>query len=110
MLQNIKNAEIRLPDGVIDRGLILNSPIRFFLQADTEAEYLKQQFQFDEHHLRVVVTHPYRGREYREAVLQDDTGTRVVRLYLTDEEYWRMTSTKEDVDKFNRLRLVRARA
>lgn len=106
MLQNIRNAELRLPDGSIDRGLILNSPIRFFLQADTETEYLREQFQFGEHHLRVVVTHPYRGREYREAVLQDDTGTRVVRLYLTDEEYWRMTSTKEDVDKFNRLRAV----
>lgn len=106
MLQNIRDAEIRLPDGKHDSGLILNSPIRFFLQADTEAEYLKKQFQFDEHHLRVVVTHPYRGREYREAVLQDDTGTRVVRLYLTDEEYWRMTSTKEDVDKFNKLRLA----
>lgn len=106
MLQNIRNAEIRLPNGDIDKGLILNSPIRCFFPADTESEYLKEQFHFEDHHLRAVVTHPYKGREYREAVLQDDTGTRVVRLYLTDEEYWRMTSSKEDVDKFNRLRQV----
>lgn len=104
MLQNIRNAEIGLPDGKVDSGLVLNSPIRFFLQADTEADYLKDQFQFDEHHIRVVVTHPYRGRDYREIVLQDDTGTRVVRLYLVDQEYWRMNSTKEDQEKLMKLR------
>ncbi len=104
LLQNIRDAEVGLPDGSVDRGLILNSPIRFFLQADTEADYLRDQFRFDESHLDAVVRHPYRGKEYREAVLQDDTGTRLVRLYLTDDEYWRMTSTKEDVEKFQALR------
>jgi hypothetical protein len=104
MLQNIRNAEVVLPDGKVDSGLVLNSPIRFFLQADTEADYLKDQFRFDEHHIRVVVTHPYRGRDYREIVLQDDTGTRVVRLYLVDQEYWRMNSTKEDQEKLMKLR------
>lgn len=104
MLQNIRNAEIVLPDGKVDSGLILNCPIRFFLQADTEAEYLKQQFQFGEHHLRVVVTNPYRGSDYREVVIQDDTGTRVTRLYLVDREYWRMNSTKEDQEKLMKLR------
>lgn len=106
MLQNIRNAEIKLQDGSLDRGLILNCPIRFFLPADTEADYLREQFQFDDRQSRAVVTHPYRGREFREAVLQDDTGTRIVRLYLTDREYWRMTSTKEDEDKLRRLRTV----
>jgi hypothetical protein len=104
MLQNVRDAEIRLPGAAPDRGLILNCPIRFLLQADTETDYLREQFQLSEQHLSVVVSSPYRGREYREAVLQDDRGTRVVRLYLTDDEYWRMTSTKEDVDKLNRLR------
>lgn len=104
MLQNIRNAEVVLPDGKVDSGLVLNSPIRFFLQADTEADYLREQFQFGEHHIRVVVTNPYRGRDYREIVLQDDTGTRVVRLYLVDQEYWRMNSTKEDQEKLMKLR------
>ena len=104
MLQNIRNAEVIGSDGKPDSGLILNCPTRFFLQADTESAYLKEQFHFAEQHLHAVVTHPYRGNEYREAVLQDDTGTRVVRLYLTDHEYWRMTSRKEDVEKFNQLR------
>ena len=104
IFQNIKDAEIKLPDGSTDLGLILNSPTRFFLQADTDPEYLASQFQLSDRHLDALVANPYRGKEFRETVLQDDTGTRLLRLYLTDEEYWRMTSTREDVDKYNGLR------
>ncbi len=104
MLQNIRNAEITHADGSLDSGLILNSPTRIFLPADTETEYLKSQFQFSDSHLQAIVTHPYRGREYREAVLQDDLGTRIIRVFLTDEEYWRTTSSKDDQTKFNQLR------
>jgi type IV secretory pathway VirB4 component len=82
-----------------DSGILLNSPIRFFLEQDVDRDYLKKTFALSDNHLRTVVESPYRGKDYREFVLQDDTGTRVVRLYLTPEEYWRVTSTREDNEK-----------
>jgi type IV secretory pathway VirB4 component len=86
-----------------DSGILLNSPIRFFLEQDVDKNYLKERFGLSDSHLRVLVDQPYRGKEYREFVLQDDTGTRVVRLYLTPKEYWRVTSTREDNDKLQAL-------
>jgi conjugal transfer ATP-binding protein TraC len=101
--QNIRNFEINI-DGQIDRGLILNSPIRFFFQADTEADYLMNQFNFNERQIDSVVKNPYSGKDYREAVLQDDTGSRMIRLALTQAEYWRMSSSKEDSEKLEKLK------
>jgi type IV secretory pathway VirB4 component len=102
--QNIRNFEIPRGQGRTDSGIILNSPTRFFLEQDVERAFLKEHFGLNDEELSVVVDSPYRGKDYREFVLQDDTGTRIVRLKLSPEEYWRVTSTRSDNDKLSRLR------
>ena len=100
--QKVQNFELPSPTGK-DSGIILNSPIRFFLEQDTERDYLKNTFRLSDSHLEHIVDSPYRGKDYREFVLQDDTGTRVVRLVLSTGEYWCVTSTREDNDKITAL-------
>lgn len=101
--QKTDNFVIDNGNGRQDSGIILNSPIRFFLEQDVDRDYLQDTFGLNNHHLRAVIDQPYRGKDYREFVLQDDTGTRLVRLYLTPREYWRVTSTREDNDKLVQL-------
>lgn len=102
--QKIQNFDLDMGFGRRDSGLILNSPIRFFLEQDTERDYLEATFGLGPRFTSRITENPYRGKEYREAVLQDDTGTRVVRLALSPEEYWRVTSTREDNEKLENLR------
>lgn len=102
--QKIQNFDLDLGFGKRDSGLILNSPIRFFLEQDTEREYLESMFGLGPRFTNRITENPYRGKEYREAVLQDDVGTRIVRLALSPEEYWRVTSTREDNEKLGHLR------
>ena len=105
--QNMKNFELPGKNGERDLGIILNSPIRFLLQADHEPKYLKEQFGLCDEHISILTENPYRGREYREVILQDDTGTRALRVYLTPSEYWRCTSDSEDNQKlFGLMRAV----
>ncbi len=105
--QNMRNFELPGKNGERDLGIILNSPIRFLLQADHEPKYLKEQFGLCDEHISILTENPYRGREYREVILQDDTGTRALRVYLTPSEYWRCTSDSEDNQKlFGLMRAV----
>ena len=46
---------------------------------------------------------PYKGKKYREFVLQDDLGTRVCKLALTAEEYLRVSTSTQDNDKISNL-------
>jgi len=101
--QKTNNFDLDSGSGRVDSGIILNSPIRFLLEQDVERDYLRDTFGLHDQHLRAIVDQPYRGKDYREFVLQDDTGTRLVRLYLTPREYWRVTSTREDNDKLIQL-------
>jgi hypothetical protein len=97
--QNTRNFDLPTSGERVDSGIILNSPIRFIFEQDVEREYLKSTFSLSDHQLQTIIDSPYRGSSYREFVLQDDTGTRLVRLYLTPQKYWKVSSTREDNDK-----------
>lgn len=101
--QNIRDFEIK-KEGHIDLGIILNSPIRIFFPTTLEEEYLRDQFNLSERQINALVRNPYSGKDYREAILQDDLGTRLVRLRLTKQEYWRITSSKEDHEHYQRIK------
>lgn len=101
--QNIKNLEIRAANGELDRGLFINSPIRFLLQADYDESYLLNTLNLHPYHVDILTKHAHRGSEFREVVLQDDEGTRVLRVYLTEHEYWSTTSSNKDNQKIREL-------
>lgn len=102
--QKVQNFDLPTANGKTNSGILLNSPIRFLFEQDVEEPYLQSTFHLEESHLFAITRHPYRGKEFRQCVLQDDTGTRIVRLYLSPSEYWTVTSTKEDNDKIRALK------
>lgn len=90
-------------DQIAGGGLILNSPIRFFLSGDIDEDYLKTRFKLDPHHIGLI-TQGHIGRDYRECVLSDDTGTRGLKLKLTQTEGILLSSRKEDRDQYEGLK------
>lgn len=62
LAQDIQNFQLHRPDGSVDNGIILNSPIRFFFEPKTGAEYLRDEFQMNDREIESLVTNPYRGR------------------------------------------------
>jgi hypothetical protein len=101
--QNIEDFVLQR-NGKTDRGLILNSPIRVFFESQAGEKFFKDEFGFTEVDTSVIRNHAYRGSDFRQFILQDDLGKRVCRLYLTPREYWEMTSSRQDLDHFERMK------
>lgn len=102
--QNVANFQIVKEDGSHDQGIFLNSPIRFFFKAETSQEYLKNTFQIESELIQSLYEPNRSSMNYRQAIMQDETGTRMVRIYLTPEEYWRITTSSDDMNKLYALR------
>jgi len=84
--------------GGTDAGILINSPIRLFYQIDDEIEVFRERFgltreQCDE------IQNLERTDRYREVFLQDELGGRVLRVAVTPEEYWGVTSSRSDNEK-----------
>ncbi len=103
MIQNIQDFFIHR-DGQIDRGILVNSPTKVFFKNSMPVEFLKSEFNFTKREVQALVHEPYLGNDYREAVVMDDLGKRIVRLYLNPKELWRVTSTKAHTLKYEKLR------
>jgi hypothetical protein len=101
--QNINDFILKI-NGKEDLGLILNSPIRVFYETVADPEFLKRVFGLNEREIEIIRNNPYRGKDFRQFILQDDTGTRLMRLFLTKKEYLGMTSSRSEVDKINSIR------
>jgi type IV secretory pathway VirB4 component len=104
MAQNVRDFDIQRSEGDLDHGIILNSPSRIFFETHLPEDYLRSEFQLGNEEIDTILKNPYRGNDYRKAVLQDDIGTRVIRLYLTPQELWRVTSKREHTLKYEKLR------
>jgi len=101
--QSTKDFELKHESNESDCGIIQNSPIRFLFQIDgKEKEFADKLglFESDLVKIRSLVKAP----TFRDVLLQDDLGTRVLRIFLTTKEYWLTTTSKKDRDKLNKLR------
>ncbi len=101
--QNIEDFVLKR-DGQLDRGLLLNSPIRVFFESQASTEFLRSELHFSERQVQAIAGRSGRRQGFRQLILQDDLGTRVCRVYLTRTEYWEMTSTRGDLDRLSALR------
>jgi hypothetical protein len=89
--------------GGSDAGILVNSPIRFFYQVDDEPKAFAERFGLSVRQVEEV-QHLERGEKFREVFLQDELGGRVLRVGVTPEEYWRVTSSRADNEKLEALR------
>ena len=77
--------------GEVENLILKNSPIRFFYETDGTDEQFCSKTGLDPDQLEMI-KNLQRTTEYREVLLQDDTGVRVCRIRLTPEEHWECTS------------------
>jgi hypothetical protein len=103
--QDIESFILKTPEGE-DRGIIINSPVRVFFESESKESLYRDIFNLGDREISVLKLHPYRGKEFRQFILQDDTGTRLCRLYLTQKDYWTATSSRQEVDQLEGLRLA----
>jgi len=101
--QSLKDLEFPTETGEPDLGIIQNSSIRFLFQVDGDEEEFMRRFNLKSHHVERL-KNLHHGREYRDFLLQDDSGERFCRLSMTPAEYWTTTSSKTDNEKFYDLR------
>jgi hypothetical protein len=101
--QNVSDFELTLENGKKDIGIILNSPTRVFFSAQGNESFLKEQFALDDKYLKKICHPEPIVHDYRDAVVQDEMGTRIVRLFLSKKEYWQYTSSFEARLKLDRL-------
>jgi hypothetical protein len=88
--------------GGVDTGILVNSPIRFFYQVDDEPGAFRERFGLTEAQL-TAIQGLGRSDEFREVFLQDELGGRVLRVGVTPQEYWRVTSSRADNEKLQAL-------
>ncbi len=89
-------------DGQSDYGILINSPIRFFYQVDDDPEEFARRFNLTPRQLEEI-QNLGRSDEYREVFFQDELGGRVLRVAVTREEYWRVTSSRQDNERLHAL-------
>jgi hypothetical protein len=99
--QSLKSLEFRNAAGELDRGIIINSPIRCFFQIEGTDEDFAQNFDGATERQRTMLRNLYRGQDYRECMIQTPNSQggfewRLVKVHTRNEEYWEVTSSDED--------------
>lgn len=86
-----------------DAGIIENSPTRFLYSIDGDEEEFGRRFHLTRQQVDSIKNLSSKPHDYSDVFLQDKHGCRVLRLALSNEEYWHLTSTKADNLKLNKL-------
>ena len=100
--QTTKDFELTKSDGTTDYGILINSPIRFFYQVDDTPEVFRDRFGLTDLQIQSI-QNLGKTEAYREVFLQDELGGRVLRVQVTPEEYWQVTSSRNDNEKIQAL-------
>ncbi len=100
--QTTKDFELTKSDGSTDYGILINSPIRFFYQVDDTPEVFRDRFGLTDLQIQSI-QNLGKTEAYREVFLQDELGGRVLRVQVTPEEYWQVTSSRNDNERIQAL-------
>ncbi len=87
-----------------DTGILENSNSKFLFSVDGEKESFARRLKLDLPVVDTVEALRSEKGKYSEVLLQDNLGTRTLRIQLTAEEYWSATSSQEDNRKLTELR------
>lgn len=86
-----------------DTGIIDNCTQRFLFSSDGEEGKYKDIFRLSEKDMETIRSLRSINGEYSECLFQTETDTRKLRIEVTKEEYWRLTTSKNDKEKLASL-------
>lgn len=86
-----------------DTGIIENSPQRFLFSIDGEEDAYRDRFGLDAEKIETLKGLRSIPGKFSEVLAQSSDGTRKLKIQVTPEEYWRLTTSKVDKDKLTSL-------
>lgn len=89
-----------------ETGILENSHHRILFSADGDLTEFRERLRLREKDMNFIAGLGFKNRKYSEFIYQQGDEARVMRLELSPEEYWRVTSSQSDRSKL--LSLVKA--
>ncbi|MFV3409666.1 VirB4 family type IV secretion system protein [Bdellovibrio bacteriovorus] len=86
-----------------DTGIIENSPQRFLFSIDGEEDAYRDRFGLDVEKIETLKGLRSIPGKFSEVLAQSSDGTRMLKIQVTPEEYWRLTTSRVDKDKLTSL-------
>lgn len=86
-----------------DTGIIENSPQRFLFSVDGDPDKYRRRFQLSENQIQVIKGLKSIPKQFSEVFLQTSEFSKKLRVKITPEEYWKLTSSKQDNQKIEKL-------
>lgn len=82
-----------------DTGILENSHHRILFSADGDLTEFRERLRLREKDMNFIAGLGFKNRKYSEFIYQQGDEARVMRLELSPEEYWRVTSSQSDRSK-----------
>lgn len=86
-----------------DTGIIENSPQRFLFSVDGNVSNFQDRFNLKEENIEQIRKLRAIPGKYSEVLLQTGEASRKLKIEVTQEEYWSLTSSKVDQEKLQNL-------
>jgi hypothetical protein len=87
-----------------DMGILENSATKFLYSIDGEKEAFASRMKIDLATLAKIESLKTVKGQYSDVLFLDQFGSRVLRVQMTEDEYWRVTSSADDNEKLKKLR------
>lgn len=86
-----------------DTSLLENAQHRMLFSSDGSLTEFQERFRLKDQDMRLLSSLRFASRRFSEFVYQNDTHAKAMRLELSGEEYWRVTSSQSDRMKLTNL-------
>lgn len=86
-----------------DTGIIENSPQRFLFSVDGDINEFQKRFQLTSENIKTLKALKSVPKIQSEVLLQTSEYSKVLTIKITKEEYWKLTSNKQDKEKLDGL-------
>ena len=86
-----------------DTGIIENSAQKFLFSIDGDPEVFARRLKINNETIREIEALKSQKGVFSEVLFQDAYGSRVLRIQLSKDEYWRVTSSQDDNERIKLL-------
>lgn len=87
-----------------DSGIIENSPQRFLFSTDGSLKEYQERFNLSDQHMKTMNELMSVPKVLSEVFLQSGSSGKKLKIQITPEEYWKLTTSQPDQQKIQKLR------